>query len=69
MAYLSLKYCRKNVKTYAGNLGHLTMCHIFFVVIDALKISMTFLVFSIFFNPEDYPSRSATLPSPTPPKP
>ena len=30
MAYLSLKYCEKSVKTCAGNRGHLTMSHRFF---------------------------------------
>ena len=51
MVYLSLKYCGKSVKTYAGNLGHLTMSHRFFKkgVIDAMKMSMTFLFFAFFF--------------------
>ena len=49
-----LKYCEKSVKTYAGNLGHLTMSHRFFlllkVVIDAIKISMAFLFFAFFLH-------------------
>ena len=49
MAYLSLKYCGKNVKTYAGNIEHLTMSPLLFFflkfVIDALK---RFLVFAFF---------------------
>ena len=65
MAYLLLKYCGKGVKTYAGNLGQLMMSHRFFfkVVIDAIKMSMTFLFFAFFLheyspaklppNPED----------------
>ena len=52
MAYLALKYGGKSVKTYAGNLGHLTMSHSFFlimkVVIEAIKMSMTFLFFAFF---------------------
>ena len=52
MAYLSLKYCEKNVKTYSGNLGNLTVSHRIFlflkVVIDAIKMEMKFLFFSFF---------------------
>ena len=52
MAYLLLNYCGKSVKTCAGNLGHLTMSHRFFiflkVVIDAIKMSMTSLFFAFF---------------------
>ena len=60
MAYLSLKYCEKSVKTCAGNLRHLTMSHRFFfmkVVIDAIKMSMTFLFFAFFLH-EYSPAKS-----------
>ena len=57
MAYLSIKYCGKSVKTYAGNLRHLTMSHrLFFkVVIDAIKMSMTFILFAFFLPREITP--------------
>ena len=49
MAYLSLIYFEKSVKIYSGNLGHLTMSNRYFsflkVVVDAIKMSMTFLFF------------------------
>ena len=64
MAYLSLKYCGKSVKTYAGNLGHITMSHRFFflkVVIDAIKMSITFLFFAFVLH-EYSPAKSPPSP-------
>ena len=56
---------KKSVKTNAGNLGHLTMSHRFVlflkVVIDAIKMSMTFLFFA-FFLQEDSPAKSPPNP-------
>ena len=61
MAYLSLKYCGKSVKTYAGNLGHLTMSHRFFFVFESCywryndehDVFISCISFISFPNPED----------------
>ena len=60
MAYLSLIYFEKSVKIYSGNLGHLTSNRYFSflkVVVDAIKMSMTFL-FLHFLLHEHSPAKS-----------
>ena len=62
MAYLSLKYCSKLA---SSNLGHITMSHRFFlkVVIDVVKMSMTFLSFA-WIAPRNHPPTLRITPNP-----